>query len=128
MMHPPVSAAAQPIPGFGGGRSFDRSGRHRGDDPETPTALSVSFEASTIRSDDVAVARVDCMGIRPDEVHCYAATPGFEIHVLEERALVEDRIILGLRIHRRIGAIRRLCLVRFAVRGMSATASITVLH
>ncbi len=123
----PLSAAAQPMSGSPG-RPFDRSGRRHGDDPETPQILSVSFESSTIRSDHVAVAKVDCTGALPEDVTCHPVTPGFEIQLLEERAVQDGLIIVGLRIHRRIGAIRRLCLVRFAVRGASAIASITVLH
>lgn len=127
----PLSAAARPMDGFPGHGSYDPSGfRHGGgpeDDPETPS-LSVSFEASTIRSDRVAVATIDCAGAHAEDVHCHPVTPGFEIQLLDERVVQDGLIIVGLRIHRRIGAIRRLCLVRFSVRGVSAVASITVLH
>ena len=126
----PLSTAARSIPPGGGGYDggYDGYGRYGDDPPGRPEILSVSFESSTIRSDHVAVATIDCVGAHPDDVTCHAVTPGFEIQLLEERGMQDGHIIVGLRIHRRIGAMRRLCLIRFAVRGASAVASITVLH
>lgn len=131
----PLSTAARSIPPGGGGYNGGASGGYNGggydrwdDDPPRPEILSVSFESSTIRSDHVAVAKINCIGATPDEVSCHPVTPGFEVQLLEERGIVDGRIIVGLRIHRRIGAMRRLCLIRFAVGGASAVASITVLH
>lgn len=126
-MHLPLSAAAQPLPGSGYGHSH-RSADDRGDDPDSPQILSVAFESSTIRSDRVAVAKLECVGVLPEDVSVHPVTPGFEIQLLEERAMQDGLIIVGLRIHRRIGAVRRLCLVRFSIPGDSAIASITVLH
>jgi len=129
----PLSTAARSIPPGGGGYTGGPGGSHGGgydrwdDDPPRPE-ISVSFESSTIRSDHVAVATIDCVGATPDEVSCHPVTPGFEVQLLDERGIADGRIIVGLRIHRRIGAMRRLCLIRFAVRGASAVASITVLH
>lgn len=115
------------MPGSGHG-AYPPPGHGHGDGHDAPEILSVSFESSTIRSDHVAVAKIDCVGAVPEDVICHAVTPGFEIQVLDERAVQDGLIIMGLRIHRRIGAIRRLCLIRFSVGGASAIASITVLH
>jgi len=104
------------------------SDHHHGGGANGPSVLSVSFETSTIRSDRVAVARIDCPGASPDQVRCSPVTPGFEIELLDERAMQDGQILVGLRIHRRIGSVRRLCLVRFSIGRASATASITVVH
>ena len=124
---PSFFAAARSIPPGPGAGGFGSS-RRSADDADAPRSLSVSFAVSTIRSDRVAVAKIDCPGALPHEVAAFAVTPGFEVDLLEERAVSDGLIIVGVRIHRRIGAIRRLCLVRFSVGRLSATASITVLH
>ena len=89
---------------------------------------SVSFACATIRSGRVAAAKIACDGAFPGWVRCTPVTPGFDVEILPERTYQQGEIIVGLRIHRRIGAPRRLCLIRFDVGNASAKASITVLH
>lgn len=89
---------------------------------------SVSFASSTVRSDRVVAATLDCVGGQRRAVSAEPLTPGFEIELLPQRAREDGRIVLAVRIHRRLGTVRRLCLVRFCVGDAAATASITVLH
>lgn len=89
--------------------------------------LSVAFATSTVRSDRVVAACLRCTGAQRHRVTVDALTPGFAVDLLPQRAHEDDRILLGIRIHRRLGTVRRLCLVRFSVGEAAAVASITVL-
>jgi hypothetical protein len=92
-----------------------------------PEIRAVSFSTATIRSGRVAVAKVDCTGIRPHDVRCEAAQPGFVVEVLPRRARQGRFVIIAVRIHRQLGTPRSLCLVRFHAGSATALASLTVL-
>ena len=94
----------------------------------TTQIRSVSVASSIVRSDRVVAVTLGCLGGHRRAVKVESLTPGFEIDMLPERARQGEMIILGVRIHRRLGTVRRLCLVRFSLGGASAVASITVLH
>jgi hypothetical protein len=87
---------------------------------------AVSFSTATIRTGRVAVAKVDCTGIRPRDI-CVEARPGFTVEVLPTRARQGRFVILAVRIHRQLGTPRGLCLLRFSAGSLSASASLTVL-
>ncbi len=92
-----------------------------------PEIRSVSFSAATIRTGRVTVAKIDCSGIKPREIRCEAASPGFELELLPHRTRQGRFVIMGIRIHRSLGTPRTLCLVRFSAAGLSTSASVTVL-
>jgi hypothetical protein len=92
-----------------------------------PEIRGVSFATATLRSGRVAVAKIDCTGIRPQDVRCEATSPGFTLEVLPNRARQGRFVLLAIRIHRELGTPRSLCLVRFGAGSASARASITVL-
>jgi hypothetical protein len=97
-------------------------------DPNAATQiLSAAFATSTVRSDRVVAACLRCTGAQRHRVTVEALTPGFAVDLLPERAHDDDRILLAIRVHRRLGTVRRLCLVRFSVGEAAAVASITVL-
>jgi hypothetical protein len=97
-------------------------------DPNAATQiLSVAFATSTVRSDRVVAACLRCTGAQRHRVTVEALTPGFAVDLLPERAHDDDRILLAIRVHRRLGTVRRLCLVRFSVGEAAAVATITVL-
>lgn len=93
----------------------------------TTQILSVAFATSTVRSDRVVAARLQCTGAQGERVTAEAATPGFTVDLLPQRSHDDGRILLAVRIHRRLGTVRRLCLVRFCVGHAAAVASISVL-
>lgn len=88
----------------------------------------MSFPTATIRSGRVAVAKVDCAGILPEELSCEAVRPGFTVDVLPTRVREGRHVLLSLRIHRSRDATRSLCLVRLTAGSASSLASITVLN
>lgn len=88
---------------------------------------AVSFSTATIRTGRVAVAKIDCTGIRPRDVRVEATRPGFSVEVLPTRARHGRFIILAVRVHRQLGTPRGLCLLRFSAGSASASASLTVL-
>jgi len=92
-----------------------------------PEIRAVSFSTATIRSGRVAVAKIDCSGIRPRDVCCEPARPGFTVELLPNRIRQGRFIILAVRIHRQLGTPRALCLLRFSGGSASALASLTVL-
>ena len=98
----------------------------------TPAAIApeirgVSFSTATIRTGRVAVAKIDCTGIRPQDVRCEVARPGFTVEVLPDRTKQGRFVILAIRIHRQLGTPRSLCLLRFSAGQASALASLTVI-
>ena len=93
----------------------------------TPEIRGVSFSTATIRSGRVAVAKIDCSGIRPQDVRCEATQSGFVAEVLPNRTRQGRFVILAVRIHRQLGTPRGLCLLRFSAGTASALASLTVL-
>ncbi|MEX1362419.1 MAG: hypothetical protein AB1Z98_04790 [Nannocystaceae bacterium] len=92
-----------------------------------PEIRAVSFSTATIRSGRVAVAKIDCSGIAPYELVCESSSTGFDLQVLPTRARQGRFILVGVRIHRRLGAPRNLCIIRFAASGQCSSASLTVL-
>jgi hypothetical protein len=92
-----------------------------------PEIRAVSFATATIRTGRVAVAKIDCSGIRPQDVRCESARAGFVVEVLPSRARQGRFVILAIRIHRQLGTPRSLCLVRFSAGPLSSLASLTVL-
>lgn len=92
-----------------------------------PEIRAVSFSTATIRTGRVAVAKIDCSGIRPQDVRVEATRPGYVVEVLPSRTRQGRFVILAVRIHRQLGTPRSLCLLRFAAGPASALASLTVL-
>lgn len=92
-----------------------------------PEIRGVSFSTATIRTGRVAVAKVDCTGIRPYDVRCEAASSGFTVEMLPNRARQGRFILIAVRIHRHLGTPRGLCLLRFSAGSVSTQASLTVL-
>ena len=88
---------------------------------------AVSFSTATIRTGRVAVAKIDCSGVKPHDVRCEATGPGFTIEVLPDRTRQGRFVLLAIRIHRQLGTPRSLCLVRFSAGSTNALASLTVL-
>ncbi len=93
----------------------------------SPEIRAVCFSTATIRSGRVAVATIDCSGLAPEDIHCEITSPGFVLDVLPTRTRQGRNVILGVRIHRNLGALRSLCLVRFHAGSQGARASVTVL-
>lgn len=92
-----------------------------------PEMRAVSFSTATIRSGRVAVAKIDCSGILPRDIHCESTRPGFVVEVLPDRTRQGRFVILAIRIHRQLGTPRSLCLLRFSAGPTNALASLTVL-
>lgn len=88
---------------------------------------AVSFSTATIRTGRVAVAKVDCSGIKPQDLRCEATRPGFTVEVLPDRTRQGRFVLLAIRIHRQFGTPRSLCLLRFSAGPTTALASLTVL-
>jgi hypothetical protein len=100
--------------------------RSSGDPEAVPLIESVSFQGSTIRSGGVAVARVRGRDLDPDAVRCDGANAGFVVDLLPERTEQGNELVFGIRIFRRMGTPRGLCLIRFRCGPATAVASITV--
>jgi hypothetical protein len=96
------------------------------DSDALPVIESVAFQGSTIRSGGVAVARLRGRDLDPHTVRCDGANAGFVVDLLPERTEQRDELVLGLRIFRRMGTPRGLCLIRFSCGPATAGASITV--
>lgn len=91
-----------------------------------PELRSVCFSTATIRSGRVAAAKIDCSGIPPEHVTIEPLSQAFEVQVLPTRARQGRFVLLAIRIHRRLGAPRSLCVLRVSAAGQSVSASITV--
>lgn len=92
-----------------------------------PEIHAVSFATATIRTGRVAAARIECSGILPEDIRCEATRPGFLVEILPPRMQQGRCVILAIRVHRRPGTPRGLCLVRFSAGATCALASLTVL-
>jgi hypothetical protein len=90
--------------------------------------LAITFASATVRSDRVVAVTLDCSAGHRGPLRVTSMTPGFDVEMLPDRARDRGQVIAAIRIHRRLGTIRRLCLLRFSVGSASAVASITVLH
>ena len=100
--------------------------RDKGEDAPVSSIEAVSFQGATIRSGGVAVARLRGRNIAPGDVTAAPANAGFVIDILPERTEQGDELVLGIRIFRRMGTPRGLCLIRFTAGPATAVASITV--
>lgn len=92
-----------------------------------PRLQSVSFSTATIRTGRIVVAKIDCAGISADDITCTATSHGYDVEVLPAHTQQGRFMIVGLRVHRRLGTPSSLCSIRFQAGQQSALASVTVL-
>jgi len=88
----------------------------------------LAFSTATIRSGGMAVAKVRGLHLHGADLKCESMSSGFIIDVLPQHTVQEEgeQLVLAMRIFRRMGTPRALCLVRVSIGGSSAVASITV--
>lgn len=96
-------------------------------DQPIPEIRAVSFVTSTIRTGRVAVAKIDCPGIRPEAICCESVRPDCVAEVLPDWSRQGRFVILAIRIHRELDTPSGLCLLRFSAGSASSLASLTVL-
>lgn len=98
------------------------------DDGRESLIEGLAFSTATIRSSGMAVAKIRGLNLHGADVKCESMSSGFIIDVLPQHAVQEkgEQIVLAMRIFRRMGTPRALCLVRVSIGGSSAVASITV--
>ncbi len=89
---------------------------------------TISFASDTVRSDHVVAVTLECTGGHRRAISVESMTAGFEVELLPERSQERGQIIVALRIHRRLGTIARLCVLRFTVGDATAIAPITVTY
>jgi|GEM_PF-2388457 len=94
----------------------------------TPHIDGIAFSTSTIRSGGMAVAKVRGSNLQGADVRCEAMSNGFIVDVLPHHAVQSEgeQLVLAMRVFRRMGTPRALCLVRVSVGDSSAVGSITV--
>ncbi len=109
--------------GFGGGGG----GPSKAPAP-VPQIQRVAFAGATIRSGGVAVARVRGTHLDASAVKCEVMSNGFILDVLPEHTVQSEgeELVLAMRVFRRIGTPRALCLVRVTIGSSTAVGSITV--
>lgn len=105
-----------------------RTPRDEGTDGPAPSIDSVAFGAATIRSGGMAVATIRGANLERADVLCEALSSGFIVDVVPQHTVQAEgeQLVLAMRIFRRIGTPRGLCLVRVSMGDSSAVASITV--
>lgn len=98
------------------------------EDGKTPLIEGLAFSTATIRSGGMAVAKVRGLHLHGADLKCESMSSGFIVDVLPQHAVQEEgeQLVLAMRIFRRMGTPRALCLVRVSIGGSSAVASITV--
>ncbi len=98
------------------------------EDGKTSLIEGLAFSTATIRSGGMAVAKVRGQHLHGADLKCESMSSGFIVDVLPQHAVQEkgEQIVLAMRIFRRMGTPRALCLVRVSIGGSSAVASITV--
>ncbi len=76
----------------------------------------------------MAVAKVRGQHLHGADVRCEAMSTGFILHVLPQQTVQAEgeQLVLAMRVFRRMGTPRGLCLVRVSVGDSSAVGSITV--
>lgn len=89
---------------------------------------SIAFASDTVRSDHVVAVTLECTGGHRRAITVESMTAGFEVELLPERSQERGQILVAIRIHRRLGTIARLCVLRFNVGDATAIASITVTY
>ncbi|MCX4245084.1 hypothetical protein OEB96_30950 [Paraliomyxa miuraensis] len=92
-----------------------------------PEIRSISFSTATLRSGRVVVAKIDCSGLRPEDIECTVARAGFTAEILPDRTRQGRYVYVAVRIHREPCATRGLCLLRFSAGPASLLSSLTVL-
>lgn len=101
---------------------------HASTTPAQPRIDAIAFAGATIRSGGVAVARIRGEWLDAGRVHCEVLSHGFLLDVLPNH-IVQGRgteLVVAMRIYRRLGTPKPLCLVRLSVGGATSVASITV--
>ena len=100
----------------------------REDAGEASLIEGLAFSAATIRSGSMAVAKVRGLHLHGADLKCESMSSGFIIDVLPQHTVQEEgeQLVLAMRVFRRVGTPRSLCLVRVSIGGSSAVASITV--
>ncbi|MBV1856887.1 MAG: hypothetical protein KUG77_00650 [Nannocystaceae bacterium] len=98
------------------------------DDGKVPVIEGLAFSTATIRSGGMAVAKIRGVNLQQADLKCESMSSGFIIDVLPQHSVQEEgeQLVLAMRIFRRMGTPRALCLVRVSMGGSSAVASITV--
>ncbi|MEM6293596.1 MAG: hypothetical protein AAGA54_20145 [Myxococcota bacterium] len=102
--------------------------------PQTPSNApkaeieGIAFAGATIRSGGVAVAKIRGRNLNAADVRCEAMSKGFILDVLPDYTVQSEgeELVLAMRVFRRIGTPRALCLVRVTIGSTSAVGSITV--
>ncbi len=107
--------------------------RRRGKTPARSTTApphieGIAFSTATIRSGGMAVATLTGSNLQGADVHCESLSSGFIIDVLPHHTVQAEggQLVLAMRVFRRMGTPRALCLVRVGVGVSSAVGSITV--
>lgn len=106
--------------------------RTREEDGEASLIEGLAFRTATIRSGGMAVAKIRGLHLHGADLECESMSSGFIVDVLPQHAVQGEgegegeQIVLAMRIFRRMGTPRALCLVRVSIGGSSAVASITV--
>ncbi len=99
-------------------------------DEDAKAALieGLAFSTATIRSGGMAVAKLRGLHLHGADLKCESMSSGFIVDVLPQHTVQEkgEQLVLAMRIFRRMGTPRALCLVRVSIGGSSAVASITV--
>lgn len=94
----------------------------------TPELRSVAFSTATIRTGRVVVAKIDCTDISAEDLACVPTSAGYDVEVLPSTTRQGRHLVVGLRIHRRLGTPHSLCSIRFSAGDETALASVTVLN
>jgi len=98
--------------------------------PNTPAAYieRMAFSSATIRSGGMAVATLHGTDLQGADVRAEPMSRGFIVDVLPHHTVQSEgeQLVLAMRVFRRIGTPRALCLVRVSVGHSSAVGSITV--
>lgn len=97
-------------------------------DGPAPQIDSIAFSTATIRSGGMAVATLKGCHLERGDVLCETMSSGFIVDVLPQHTVQAggDQLVLAMRLFRRMGTPRGLCLVRVSIGDSSAVASITV--
>ena len=93
-----------------------------------PVIEGIAFSTSTIRSGSMAVAKVRGQHLHGVDVRCEAMSSGFILDLLPQQTVQSqgEQLVLAMRVFRRMGTPRGLCLVRVSVGDSSAVGSIAV--
>lgn len=88
----------------------------------------MAFSTATIRSGGMAVATLKGSNLHGADVRCEAMSNGFIVDMLPHHTVQAEgeQLVLAMRVFRRMGTPRGLCLVRVSVGTSSAVGSITV--